>query len=639
MPTSGIRFRALTGFLLLPVLLPACDVDQTRPGEPARVRLAVVITAAQQSQGLASPPSSIPPSVASVMIEVRDISCAGSILHADTVGVSAEQDSVVFTFELVGATTACFRGAAYSGPRGEGTLVFEGVVENVDLSAGGDLRVPITLGLVGTVPPTVETQPATDVSASSAVFHGAIVPNGFVTAGYFEWGTTTAYGSTTPVQILGDGVAAVALSQLVTGLQPEQTYHYRAVATNSGNVVYGADVLFSTQTTSGILIDFGAVPPPTVTTLAPLDVTETSGRLAGTVVPEGTTAYAYFEWGPDSTYGATTPLANVGAGDLEIPAEALLSGLSQGEAYHYRIVAFNAGGLSLGPDQILRTAGCAAEGGFEVPDNDVDDDCDGTADNVPTCDAGLAMATTNAMDAALAIGLCRQAMNATDWGVISARWVMPNGDAVPDSILDRFHIGHAILDDMGPALPQEGAAMLSLSSGSARAPNDVGYNSSPMKGYTSPYPANISTFPGCPDPLFKANDAAGFEVTVRVPANATSFSFYVKYFTRDYPAYVCTSYVDQFYAFVDPFPAGASPGNVAFDLDRNPISANSPGSLTETGAQLVGTGFESNGGSVWLFNEVPAEPGSEIMLRFVIYDSSDGAFDSLVLIDDFEWHE
>jgi hypothetical protein len=34
---------------------------------------------------------------------------------------------------------------------------------------------------------------------------------------------------------------------------------------------------------------------------------------------------------------------------------------------------------------------------------------------------------------------------------------------------------------------------------------------------------------------------------------------------------------------------------------------------------------------------VPVEPGSEITLRFAVWDSGDSVLDSLVLVDDFQW--
>ena len=47
---------------------------------------------------------------------------------------------------------------------------------------------------------------------------------------------------------------------------------------------------------------------------------------------------------------------------------------------------------------------------------------------------------------------------------------------------------------------------------------------------------------------------------------------------------------------------------------------------------------EPNGGSTgWLTTTAPIAPGEDITLRFVIFDESDGIYDSAALIDNFTW--
>jgi len=86
-------------------------------------------------------------------------------------------------------------------------------------------------GGVGTGVPTVTTQAATGVSAIGATLNASVNPNGVATSVYFNYGPTTAYGSSTPPQSIGSGVGAVAVSAAVTGLTAGQTYHFQAVAT------------------------------------------------------------------------------------------------------------------------------------------------------------------------------------------------------------------------------------------------------------------------------------------------------------------------------------------------------------------------------------------------------------------------
>ena len=48
--------------------------------------------------------------------------------------------------------------------------------------------------------PVVTTNPATKVAAFSATLNGSVNPRGATTMVYFQYGLTTSYGSTTPMQ-------------------------------------------------------------------------------------------------------------------------------------------------------------------------------------------------------------------------------------------------------------------------------------------------------------------------------------------------------------------------------------------------------------------------------------------------------
>ena len=105
----------------------------------------------------------------------------------------------------------------------------------------------------------------------------------------------------------------------------------------------------------------------------------------------------------------------------------------------------------------------------------------------------------------------------------------------------------------------------------------------------------------------------------------------------------------MFLAILDPPPSGSTGGNIAVDPLGYPINVNSPAldvcatdpttcNLCSQGtADLVGTGFEGGGATVWLTASEDVEGDSVIALRFAIYDSGDGLMDSTVLIDNFRW--
>jgi hypothetical protein len=75
---------------------------------------------------------------------------------------------------------------------------------------------------------------------------GTVTPNLRSTQYHFEYGTTTAYGSSTPDGDAGAGGAAVPVSAPATGLTPATTYHYRLVATSADGTAAGADMTFTT---------------------------------------------------------------------------------------------------------------------------------------------------------------------------------------------------------------------------------------------------------------------------------------------------------------------------------------------------------------------------------------------------------
>jgi FG-GAP-like repeat len=96
------------------------------------------------------------------------------------------------------------------------------------------------------LPPTVSTGTPSGIQFKRATLHGTLNPNARETHYYFQYGTTTAYGSSTPEVDAGLGTGSVSESATVTGLQPGTTYHYRLVATNGSGTTYGGDQAFTT---------------------------------------------------------------------------------------------------------------------------------------------------------------------------------------------------------------------------------------------------------------------------------------------------------------------------------------------------------------------------------------------------------
>ncbi len=87
-----------------------------------------------------------------------------------------------------------------------------------------------------TIPPAlIDGASATSVAASSATLNAQIDPLGNDTAYRFEYGTSTAYGTSAPVPDadIGAGTSDVAVSTHLSSLNVNTTYHYRVIAHNT----------------------------------------------------------------------------------------------------------------------------------------------------------------------------------------------------------------------------------------------------------------------------------------------------------------------------------------------------------------------------------------------------------------------
>ena len=95
-------------------------------------------------------------------------------------------------------------------------------------------------------PLAVTTTPASSVMQTSAQLNGQLNPNGSASTYYFQWGTSTAYGSSSTTGSTNNGVGFFPVSLTVPGLSPGTTYHYRLVASSFNGTTYGADQTLTT---------------------------------------------------------------------------------------------------------------------------------------------------------------------------------------------------------------------------------------------------------------------------------------------------------------------------------------------------------------------------------------------------------
>jgi hypothetical protein len=99
----------------------------------------------------------------------------------------------------------------------------------------------------------------------------------------------------------------------------------------------------------------GASGPPIVTTGAAEQVGYGSAVLSGRVTPDGSNTSYYFQYGPTRAYGGQSTIADAGTGTKPVEVSVPIGGLDPLTIYHYRLVAVNSAGATLGADRSFMT--------------------------------------------------------------------------------------------------------------------------------------------------------------------------------------------------------------------------------------------------------------------------------------------
>src|SRR5262245_8497265 len=95
---------------------------------------------------------------------------------------------------------------------------------------------------------------------------------------------------------------------------------------------------------------------PAVFTDVPDDIKSSSALLEGSVNPFSKATGAWFEWGTTTNYGNVTAVTNLPATFASYVVSTQVLGLAPSTTYHYRAVATNSDGVSLGTDVSFNTA-------------------------------------------------------------------------------------------------------------------------------------------------------------------------------------------------------------------------------------------------------------------------------------------
>ena len=130
------------------------------------------------------------------------------------------------------------------------------------------------------------------------------------------------------------------------GLLPEKIYGLAIDPSTAAHTLYVAE--------KKEVASFSIETVPDVVTTKPVNATQSSATLNGTVEPGGVpTTHCFFEWGTTTSYGngAKCEQGEVLAGSGKDQVSAKIVGLTSGATYHYRLVASNANDVNGSIDQ------------------------------------------------------------------------------------------------------------------------------------------------------------------------------------------------------------------------------------------------------------------------------------------------
>ena len=186
----------------------------------------------------------------------------------------------------------------------------------------------------------LETNPASEITDHSAQLNGELNPSGEATTYFYEYGLEGELTASTEESqpISGNGVTPVPVE--VPNLASGKEYEFRLVAKN----VRG--------TTRGRLKSFFVAGSPRLSGVHAAQVRSTEADLEGRIDPAGYPTTYEFEYGRTTNYGSIAPAVpgEAGAGNEVVPISTHLSGLEAGRTYHFRLVATNKWGTTVGDD-------------------------------------------------------------------------------------------------------------------------------------------------------------------------------------------------------------------------------------------------------------------------------------------------
>ncbi len=295
-----------------------------------------------------------------------------------------------------------------------------------------------------------------------------------------------------------------------------------------------------------------------------------------------------------------------------------------------------------GPGDCYDSSPAAFPGAYEDPGDGIDNDCDGIVDEAIECPGPCTGHTTDAY-------LCALEMCFDSGTLSNPNFYSPTGDSISTAWAAVSHFGSASND----LTPQGGTSYALLATGPATGT----FHSEDLSGYgtaNDPYSSDS----------YETHDNVEFRVTLTAPSQALGFSIDYVFMSEEYEEFIGSSFNDKFYIFltapnttnnqktiinftdcsspnsyhdfVDP-DTGKKQCYIAINTAYSEPCPNAPTNISGTGFEC-GFADENHGSSTgWLVTSWPIEPNETFDLVFHIHDTSDGIYDSLVVLDNFHW--
>lgn len=145
-----------------------------------------------------------------------------------------------------------------------------------------------------------------------------------------------------------------------------------------------------------------------------------------------------------------------------------------------------------------------------------------------------------------------------------------------------------------------------------------------------------------------AFDYAELRMSMKVPPEANALVYQFAFFSAEYPVFASQGapWNDMYVAWLE---SEAWTGNISFDEQGHPISINgvfldyldAESPLCERipceAPELDGFAMDGHAGTRWLETVAPVSPGEEIEVIFALFDLTDAALDTVVLLDNVHW--